>query len=306
MRKKNTLKLMKRYTPLYIMLIPGFVYLVINNYIPLAGLVIAFKNINFTKGIWASDWCGLKNFRFLFATKDAWVITRNTILYNLAFIVIGTGFAILIAVLICDMRNKKFTRITQSIVILPSLISMVVVAVLAYAVLSTSSGVLNKFLNLFGVEKINWYSTPGAWPFILLVVYLWKNAGFQCILFIASIIGISTDYFEAAKIDGASKWKQIRYITLPLIKPTIIMVVILALGKIFYSDFGLFYQVTRDSGALYSTTNTIDTYVFRGLTQLGDIGMSSAAGFYQSSVGFVLVLVSNLIIRKTSRESALF
>lgn len=306
MKKNKTLRLMKRYAPLYIMLIPGFLYLLINNYIPLAGLVIAFKNVNFTKGIWASDWCGFKNFKFLFATKDAWVITRNTILYNLAFIVIGTSFAILIAILICDMRSKKFTKFAQSIVILPSLISMVVVAVLTYAILSTNSGVLNKILNVFGIDSINWYSTPGAWPFILLIVYLWKNAGFQCILFIASIIGISSDYFEAAKIDGASKWKQIRYITLPLIKPTIIMVVILALGKIFYSDFGLFYQVTRDSGALFSTTNTIDTYVFRGLTQLGDIGMSSAAGFYQSIVGFALVLISNLIIRKTSKESALF
>lgn len=304
--KNNRSKRIKRYFPLYLMMIPGFLYLVINNYIPLAGLVIAFKNVNFTKGIWASDWCGFKNFKFLFATSDAWIITRNTILYNLAFIVFGTSFAILIAIFICDMRNRKFTKLTQNVVILPSLISMVVVAVLTYAILSTNAGVLNKFLNLFGVEKINWYSTPKAWPFILLIVYLWKNAGFQCILFIASIMGISSDYFEAARIDGASKWEQIRYITLPLIKPTIIMVVILALGKIFYSDFGLFYQVTRDSGVLYSATNTIDTYVFRGLMQLGDIGMSSAAGFYQSIVGFALVLVSNLIIRRLSKENALF
>lgn len=288
------------------MMIPGFLYLIINNYIPLMGLLIAFKNVNFTKGIWASDWCGFKNFKFLFATSDAWVITRNTILYNLAFIVLGTSFAILIAIFICDMRNHKFTKLAQNVVILPSLISMVVVAVLAYAFLSTNSGVLNKFLNLFGIENINWYSTPKVWPVILVLVYLWKNAGFQCVLFIASIMGISSDYFEASRIDGASKWEQIRYITLPLIKPTIIMVVILALGKIFYSDFGLFYQVTRDSGALYSTTNTIDTYVFRGLMQLGDIGMSSAAGFYQSIVGFALVLVSNLIIRRFSKENALF
>lgn len=304
--KKNIKKRLTRYFPLYLMMIPGFAYLIINNYVPMAGLVIAFKNVNFTKGIWASDWVGFKNFEFLFTTKDAWIITRNTVLYNLAFIVIGTSFAILVAILICDMRNKKFTKLAQNIIILPSLISMVVAAVLAYAVLSTESGVLNKLLESMHMDGVNWYSTPGAWPVIILIVYLWKNAGFQCILFIASIIGISSDYFEAARIDGASKWQQIRYITLPLIRPTIIMVVILALGKIFYSDFGLFYQVTRDSGAIYATTNTIDTYVFRGLTKLGNIGMSSAAGFYQSIVGFVLVLFSNLAIRKYNKESALF
>lgn len=305
MKQKKKGKL-RRYLPLYLMMVPGFIYLTINNYIPMAGLAVAFKNVNFTKGIFASDWCGFKNFEFLFATKDAWVITRNTVLYNLAFIVIGTSFAIMLAIFICDMRNRAFTKFCQNIIILPSLISMVIVGVLAYAILSTNSGVLNKFLESLGAEGINWYSTPGAWPFIIVIVYLWKNAGFQCILFIAAIIGISPDYFEAAKIDGATKWQQIRYVTIPLIKPTIIMVVVLALGKVFYSDFGLFYQVTRDSGALYSTTNTIDTYVFRGLLSLGDVGMSSAAGFYQSIVGFLLVLVSNFVIRKINRESALF
>lgn len=305
MKTKKKRKL-RRYLPLYLMMVPGFIYLTINNYIPMAGLVVAFKNVNFTKGIWASDWCGLKNFKFLFMTDDAWVITRNTVLYNLAFIVIGTSFAIMLAIFLCDMKNKVFTKICQNIIILPSLISMVIVAVLAYAILSTNSGVLNKFLEMIGIDGVNWYSTPNAWPFILVIVYLWKNAGFQCILFIAAIIGISPDYFEAARMDGATKWQQIRYVTLPLIKPTIIMVVVLALGKVFYSDFGLFYQVTRDSGALYSTTNTIDTYVFRGLLSLGDVGMSSAAGFYQSLVGFILVLVSNFVIRRVNRESVLF
>ncbi len=299
-------KKVKKYLPLYFMMIPGFSYLFINNYIPMAGLVIAFKNVNFSKGIWASDWCGLNNFRFLFMTKDAWIITRNTIAYNLVFIVIGTSFAVLLAILICDMKNRIFSKICQNIVILPSLISMVVVSVLTYAILSTNSGILNKVLAVFSFEPVNWYSLPEAWPIILTIVYLWKNAGFQCILFIAAIIGISPDYFEAARIDGAGKWKQIWYITLPLIRPVIIMVVVLALGKVFYSDFGLFYQVTRDSGALYSTTNTIDTYVFRGLMSIGDIGMSSAAGFYQSMIGFILVLCSNLIIRKINKDSALF
>lgn len=303
---KKTKKLIKRYIPLYLMAIPGLAYLVINNYIPMAGLVIAFKNLNFRKGIWKSDWVGLKNFRFLFITKDAFVITRNTILYNLAFIIIGTSVSILIAILICDMRNKKFTKFAQSVIILPALISMVVVSVLSYTVLSPSAGMLNRMRGVFGLESVNWFSTPEPWPVILMIIYLWKNCGFQCILFIAAITGINTDYFDAAQIDGAGKWRSIWYITLPLIRPTIIMVVVLALGKIFYSDFGLFYQVPRDSGMIYSTTNTIDTYVFRGLTKLGDVSMASAAGFYQSIVGFILVFVSNLFIRRISRESALF
>ena len=306
MKKKKTLKLMKKYTPLYIMAIPGLVYFLFNNYIPMAGLLIAFKNISFAKGIFKSDWCGLNNFKFLFMTKDALVITRNTVLYNLAFIVIGTSFSVMVAILICGMRNRKFARFSQSVVILPSLISMVVVAVLTYSLLSTSSGMVNKFRLSIGLDKKSWYSTPSAWPFIIVLIHLWKSGGFQCILFIAAIVGINTEYFDAARIDGASKWQQIKYITLPLIKPTIIMVVVLALGKIFYSDFGLFYQVTRDSGQLYSVTNTIDTYVFRGLMKLGDIGMSSAAGFYQSIVGFILVLSTNLALRKFSPENALF
>ena len=302
----KTLKLIKRYIPLYIMAIPGLAYLALNNYLPMAGLVIAFKNLNFRVGIWKSPWVGVKNFRFLFITKDAFVITRNTILYNLAFIVIGTSLAIFVAILICDMRNRKFSRFAQSVIILPALISMVVVSVLSYTVLSPSSGMLNRALTAFGMEGKNWFSTPGAWPFILVLIYLWKHCGFQCILFIAAITGINTDYFDAAQIDGAGKWRSIWYITLPLIKPTIIMVVVLALGKIFYSDFGLFYQVPRDSGMIYSTTNTIDTYVFRGLTKLGDVSMASAAGFYQSIVGFILVFLTNLFIRRINRESALF
>ena len=204
------------------------------------------------------------------------------------------------------MRNKKFTKFAQSVIILPALISMVVVSVLSYTVLSPSAGMLNRMRGVFGLESVNWFSTPEPWPVILMIIYLWKNCGFQCILFIAAITGINTDYFDAAQIDGAGKWRSIWYITLPLIRPTIIMVVVLALGKIFYSDFGLFYQVPRDSGMIYSTTNTIDTYVFRGLTKLGDVSMASAAGFYQSIVGFILVFVSNLFIRRISRESALF
>lgn len=292
------------------MMLPGLVYLFINNYLPMFGIVIAFKNITHTNGILgilSNQWCGLDNFKFLFKTSDAWIITRNTVLYNLAFIVLGTVIAIAFAILLNEIRNKFFSRLYQSLIILPSLISMVIVAYLVYAVLSQSTGMMNKsILPMLGLDKVDWYQDPRYWPIILPLVNIWKTAGFNCIIYFAAIVGISPDFYEAARLDGATKWQQIRHITLPSIKPVIIMLTILMVGKIFYSDFGLFYQVPMNSGMLYDTTNTIDTYVYRGLMQLGDIGMSSAAGVYQSIVGFVLVIASNLIVRKTSKENALF
>ena len=297
----------KQFTPLYLMALPGILYMLINNYLPMFGLVIAFKNIDFRKGILGSDWAGLDNFKYLFSTSNAFLITRNTILYNLVFILIGTIFQILLAILLNEVRKKFFLRMYQSLIILPSLISMVVVAFLVYSGLNTTTGLVNNtVLSALGIDPVNWYAEPKAWPFILPIVQIWKTAGFGCIIYLATVVGISPEYYEAAKLDGASKWQQIRSITLPFLKPVVIMLTILAIGKIFYSDFGLFYQVPMNSGLLYDTTNTIDTYVFRGLMQLGDIGMSSAAGFYQSFVGFTLVMITNGIVRKLERESALF
>jgi putative aldouronate transport system permease protein len=176
-----------------------------------------------------------------------------------------------------------------------------------YALLSVDSGFMNRtILPMFGLDPISWYVEPKFWPFILTIVHIWKGAGYSCIIFLAAIISIDREYYEAAELDGASKWMQIRKITIPLITPIITMLTLLGIGRIFYSDFGLFYQVPMNSGALYETTNVIDTYVFRGLMQLGDIGMSAAAGFYQSLVGFVLVLVSNYIVRKFDKDNALF
>ncbi|WP_350338279.1 ABC transporter permease [Clostridium caldaquaticum] len=297
----------KRYIPLFLLMAPGLVYFFINNYLPMFGLVIAFKNVDFQKGIFASDWAGFDNFKYLFATSDALIITRNTILYNVAFIIIGTIVQLAFAILLNEIKQKFFSRLYQSLIILPSLISMVIVAYLVYAGLSINTGLFNKsILPALGMEPVAWYAESKYWPVILILVNVWKNSGFGCIIYLASIVGISPEYYEAAKLDGATKWQQITKITIPLLKPVIIMLTILAIGKIFYSDFGLFYQVPMDSGQLYNVTNTIDTYVYRSLMQLGDIGMSSAAGFYQSLVGFILVLVSNLIVRKVSKEDALF
>ena len=305
-RKKGRNRL-KRYWPLLVMTLPGLIYLFINNYLPMCGLFIAFKNINYAQGLFNSPWVGLSNFKYLFQSSDAFIITRNTILYNLAFIVINTAAAIAVAILLNEIVNKFFLKLFQTAILLPFMISMVIVGFLVYAILSPETGILNTtILPLFGVKGQDWYQVPEVWPAILVIVKLWNQVGYLCIIYLASIVGIDRQYYEAATLDGATKWQQITRITLPLIKPIIIMMVLFAVGKIFYSDFGLFYQVPMNSGMLYPTTNVIDTYVYRSLITLGDIGMSSAAGFYQSLVGFVLVFLSNYIVRKINPDNALF
>ena len=303
----STAKRWKKFTPLFLLMLPGLAYLIVNNYLPMFGMIIAFKDNNFSKGILGSDWVGLKNFEYLFKTSDAFIITRNTILYNASFIVVNTIGAIGLAILLNEIRQKFFQRFYQSVIILPHLISMVVVSYLVYALLSSETGLINKtILPWFGAEPIAWYSSKEYWPYILTVVNIWKGIGYLSVVFLASIISIDPEYYEAATLDGATKWQQIRTITIPLIMPVITMMTLLAIGRIFYSDFGLFYQVPMDSGILSETTNVIDTYVYRALMNLGDIGMSSAAGVYQSIVGFVLVLLSNYAVRKFSKENALF
>ncbi len=296
-----------KYGSLYLMMLPGVAYLIINNYMPMYGISIAFKDINFAKGIWGSDWNGMDNFKFLFSSSDAFIITRNTILYNAAFIIIGLIVGVGTAILLNEIKNKLAVKFYQSVLLLPYLISMVLVSYLVYSLLSVNVGLMNKtVLPALGIDSVSWYNEPKFWPFILVIVNLWKGIGFSCVVYLAAIIGIDKEYYEAAKLDGASKWQQIRKITVPLITPIIVMMTLLSIGRIFYSDFGLFYQVPMNSGALYSTTNVIDTYVFRALMQLGDIGMSAAAGLYQSVVGFILVILSNYTVRKINKENALF
>lgn len=292
--------------PFYVLFAPAFLYLLINNYMPLPGLVLAFKNYTAKKGIFGSAWAGFKNFKYLFATKDAFIITRNTLCYNFAFILVNTTLAIIVAILLAEMTSK-LKNVYQSIILLPHMISMVIVSYLVFAFLSTENGFLNNtILKWLGKEPISWYMEKKYWPFILILVSSWKVIGYNCIIYLSSILGIDRTYYEAAAIDGAGKLKQIFAITLPLLKPTIIMMTLLAIGRIFYSDFGLFYQVPQNSGALFGVTNTIDTYVYRGLLELGDITLSAAAGLYQSVVGFILIMVTNLIVRRIDRDSALF
>lgn len=302
------MKARKKTLAVYLLLLPALIYFLFNNYLPMAGIVIAFKNINYRIGIFKSPWCGFENFKFLFTSGNAWMITRNTILYNVAFIIIGTVLAIAVAILLNEVRNKVASKAYQTLILLPYLMSMVVVSYLVYAFLAGETGYINNsILPFFGIDKpINFYQESKYWPFILIFVNQWKGIGFSMILYYSNVIGISPDYYEAAQLDGATKWQQIVHITIPSLKSTVITLFILNVGRIFYSDFGLFYQVPKNSGLIYNATQTIDTFVYNQLMNNNNIGMSSAAGFYQSIIGFVLIIVANKIVSRLSPDDAMF
>lgn len=306
-KKKLTLARFKQYIPLYLMLLPGAVYLFINNYIPMTGIVVAFKTYNVNDGIYGSPWAGLKNFEFLFGTNEAAIIVRNTLLYNVAFIIVNMVVGIILAIFISDVVNNRMKKLYQSSILLPFLISIVVVSYIVFALLSHENGMFNKtLLPLLGLDPVQWYNDTTWWPLILIITNCWKGVGYGTLIYIAAIAGIDQSFYEAAELDGASKWQQITQITLPCLIPSIITLLIMNIGRIFYSDFGLFYQVPQNSGSLYEVTNTIDTYVYRALMSSGGIGRSSAAGLLQSVVGFTLVMLSNFIVRKASAENAIF
>lgn len=293
--------------PFYIMMVPGLLYFLINNYLPMAGIVMAFKKIDYSKGIFGSDWNGFANFEFLFASGQFGTMVRNTILYNGMFIIVGTVLGITVAILLNEIRSKVANRFYQTVILLPYLMSWVVVSYLAFAFLSNESGFINNsILEKLGLDPVSFYQEPKYWPVILLFVNEWKTIGFSMIIYLAAIVGISKDYYEAASVDGATRWQQIWNVTLPCLKPTIITMFILNVSKMFYSDFGLFFQVPKNSGILYDTTMTIDTYVYNALMKQNNPGMSAAAGFLQAIVGFVLVVGANALIRKVSREDAIF
>ena len=306
-KEHNTLRQIKRHFPLYLMMLPGLAYLVINNYLPLQGLQLAFKKFKYNEGIWGSKFNNFKNFSFLFKSKEAFTIIRNTIGYNLAFLLLGTAFAIATAILLNGLTKKFNSQLYQTLILIPHLISWVIVGYIVYAFLGEDNGMINNsILYPLGHSGIPWYAEPKYWPFILVLINLWKTFGYNSIVYYASIIGIDRTYYEAAMVDGATTWQQIIKITLPLLKPVIITLTLLSLGRMLFSDFGLFYQVPMNSGLLYSTTNTIDTFVYRGLLETNDIGRASAAGFVQSIIGFVLVMSTNAIVRKIDKDQALF
>lgn len=307
-RRRQNVGHLRKFGAFYLMMTPALIFLLINNYLPMLGSVIAFKSVNYRTGVFQSPWIGWKNFSFLFSTSDAWNITKNTIIYNAVFILLNLIIGVALALLFNSMRSRKLAKFHQTMMFLPYFLSWIIVTYLVYGFLNPEIGLLNKsVLPALGIgQSFDWYSDPKYWPYILPIVNTWKGIGYYAVFYLAAIIGIDKEYYEAATIDGASKWRQIQSITLPLIRPVVIVLTMLQIGRIFYSDFGLFYQVTRNAGALYDTTLVIDTYVYQGLIVTGDFGMSSAAGLYQAVVGFILVFVSNLIIRRISREDALY
>lgn len=298
-----------RNATLFLMALPGLAHVILFRYVTLPFILIAFKEYRHADGLWGSRWVGFDNFKFLFGMAGkGWQITRNVLGYNIAFIVLGTLLSVTIAVLLSEVYKSFLARFYQTSLFFPNFLSWVVVTYVGYAFLAGDTGMINGFLRDLGREPVDWYSSPGYWPAILGVSYLWKHLGVSTIIYVAAILGINPEYYEAASIDGASKWQQTLYITLPHLKPQVIILTLLAIGRIFNADFGLFYQMPRQflNPLLIRTTDVIDTYIYRALRKLGEIEMATAAGLYQSTVGFVLVVVTNWIVRRIDPERALF
>jgi len=270
------------------------------------GIIVAFKDYRIRDGILGSQWVGFKNFRFLFGTGQIINVIQNTVLFSSLFFVVGTIVSLLIAILVYEIYTNRVTRFYQTTLFFPQFISWVVVTYFVYALLSGDNGLINNLLRFVGIAPVNWYYEPQYWWAILLSASLWKGVGGGSLLYLAGILGIDPQYYEAARLDGASKWQEIRYITLPLLVPVIVIQALIAIGYLFHSDFGLFYLVPRNTTVLYSATDVLDTFVYRALTSIGNVGMAAAAGLFQSIVGFFLVLLSNWLVRRWDPERALF
>lgn len=304
-RRNAGIRRFRKNLPLLLIALPAIIYLFVFNYIPLYGLVLPFKNYQYSKGFFGSEWVGLENFKILLDNKQVLIATRNTFFYNLTFIIVGTCVAVVLALMLYEMTSR-FVKVYQTMLLLPHFISWVIVAYVALVFLDMDAGLFNEVRKLFGAEPILWYNSPKYWPPLIVIFNVWKSMGFSAIMYYASLMGVDQELFEAAKIDGAGKLKQMWHIAIPSIKPLIITLTILNIGKIFYGDFGLFYNLPQNSPLLYSATDVIDTYVYRTLTVLGDMGISSAVGFYQSVLGFILVLLTNWVVNRIDSDNALF
>ncbi|MFV0502617.1 MAG: ABC transporter permease [Lachnospirales bacterium] len=290
----------------YALLFPAFIYVFLFSYLTLPYLIMAFKRMDYTKGVFRSPWVGFSNFKFFFQSSDALRVTYNTIKLNVLFIFFITLFALILAILFNEIRMKYFKKVTQSLAIFPNFISWVVASLIIYAFLSTENGFINSILESIGLNTINFYANASYWTAILIILKIWKDAGMTSIIYLATMTGIDSEIYEAAQIDGANRWRQLLSITLPLLVPTITILTLLSIGKIFYGDFGMLYPIIGDNGVLLPTTDVIDTYVYRALRTIGDPGVATAIGLYQSIVGFVLVLGTNLIVKRKSPDNSLF
>ncbi len=305
-KKGSILKSIRDSRILLLMLAPAVVYVVIFHYIPMFGAVLAFKDFNYVDGILRSPWNGLQNFQYLILSRKLWPLTRNTLLYNLAFIVFGVIFQVTFAILLSEITGKWFKKISQTLMFMPYFISWVVVVAIVQSLFGYETGILNHILARFGVEGINIYANTGVWPYLLIGFRIWKDTGYGSIVYLASITSIDSSLYEAADVDGASFFQKVFHITLPSIKPTIIIMVLLSVGQIFRGDFGLFYQLVGSNANVLEVADIIDLFVYRSLLTSGDVGMSAAAGLYQSVLCFVTVVFCNWVIKKIDPEYTLF
>lgn len=299
----------KRRSALYVMLIPGVLYLILFNYLPMFGMILSFKKINFRDGILGSAWCGLDNFRYALSAPSLITALKNTILYNIVFLFIGMALSILLAIMLDLLWGKLSKKVYQTIMIMPHFLSWVIVSYLVFGFLSMESGVVNNtILPIFGIDKINWYMEPKYWPTILIIVYFWKSWGYSSIIYTSALAGVDVQLYEAADIDGASVPQKLWNITIPAIKPIISMMLILKVGAILTTDMGLFYQIPLNTPQLYNTTNVISTYTYNLMTGSGanTLGMASATSMLNSLVGFVLIIISNGIVKKLDSDGAIF
>jgi putative aldouronate transport system permease protein len=305
MKRRGAWHSVRKNYELLLLLLPGAVKIFIFSYLPMFGIIVAFKEYRYDKGIIGSDWIGLKNFEFFFVSDYAWRITRNTVLYEMGYILLTTSIALLFAVLLNEI-SRRFLKFYQTAMFIPHFLSWVVVSYVTFAFFDHQGGFLNRGLEWLGLEPHRWYMEAGPWPVLLNIVSLWKKVGFAALVYYAGIMGINQEYYEAAKMDGATRRQMAVRITLPMIMPLICIMLILAVGGIFNGDFGLHYFIPNNSGMTYETTDIIDTYVYRALRNMGDIGMSSAAGLYQSVVGLILVLTANYVVKKMNQENSLW
>ena len=299
------LKQLKKNRVMLCMLIPATVFVIIFSYIPMGGIVLAFKNFSYAQGIFHSPWNGLDNFRYLFVSNKIWTLTRNTLLYNIAFIFLGVIFEVGFAIILSEITGKVFKKFAQGFMFLPYFISWVVVLTIMLNIFG-NNGVLNSILAQFGVTNFSIYKQVKEWPIVLVIVRLWKQTGYGSVVYLAAIAGISKDLYEAADIDGANVWQKIRYITIPSLKPTIMIMVLLALGNVFRGDFGMFYQLVGSNQLLPNTSDIIDTYIYRMLTTSPNVGFTAAAGLYQSVLCFVTIVAANYIVKKVDPDYTLF
>lgn len=292
---------------MFLMLVPAVVYIIAMAYLPMSGLVMAFKDFRYNKGIFGSDWNGFNNFAFFFRSGTAWNVTKNTILYNVRNLVSTQLLAILLALAITELGGKWFKRISQSFIFFPHFMSWIIVGIFAYNILNYETGALNTLRTALSMDKINVYAQPGLWPWIIMIVNAWKSIGFASVVYIAAITGVDAECYEAAEIDGANIFQRIWHITLPSIRPTIITIVLLNIGTILRGNYEMFYQLVGNNGQLFKATDVIDTYVFRALAGgTADMGLTAAATFYQSILCFVIIITVNGIVRKIDKDYALF